>query len=397
MATKVRLHKDKWWVFIDHKGKRKAKCVGSKQAAEIAAKKIEARLTLGDFSLLEEKPHRPFDAYFRNWLETYAKAHCKESTQEVYRASFRLYLLPAFGQKDIAAITREDVKKLTYDLLTRGLHRSTVKVALAPLSEMFNHAQEDGHVTPNPALRILKRKRAEDDGHKEHIGFLTREELGVLLRTCQEHFPTWYPFVSLLARTGVRIGEACALQWGDLDFNGRFIEVRRNCVRYRITTPKSGKARRVDMSQGLTETLKALHLERRKETLRKGWGEVPEWVFYNRERALADQHHFRGRVWPKLLAKAGLRQVRIHDLRHTFASLLIQQGESLAYVKDQLGHHSIRITVDTYGHLVPGGNRQAVDKLDGLENATIRNPDATSTTNPVLSVAGSKQKTRENT
>jgi integrase len=56
---------------------------------------------------------------------------------------------------------------------------------------------------------------------------------------------------------------------------------------------------------------------------------------------------------------------------------LIQQGESLAYVKEQLGHHSIQMTVDVYGHLVPGGNRQAVDKLDGLENATIRNPDAT--------------------
>jgi integrase len=62
---------------------------------------------------------------------------------------------------------------------------------------------------------------------------------------------------------------------------------------------------------------------------------------------------------------------------------LIQQGESLAYVKEQLGHHSIQMTVDVYGHLVPGGNRQAVDKLDGLENATIRNPDATSGLNTV--------------
>ena len=70
-------------------------------------------------------------------------------------------------------------------------------------------------------------------------------------------------------------------------------------------------------------------------------------------------------------------------LRHTFASLLIQNSESLAYVKEQLGHHSINITVDTYGHLVPGGNKAAVDKLDGLENATIRNPDATSDLNTV--------------
>jgi len=61
-----------------------------------------------------------------------------------------------------------------------------------------------------------------------------------------------------------------------------------------------------------------------------------------------------------------LRTIRIHDLRHTYASLLIGQGESLAYVKEQMGHHSIRVTVDTYGHLVPGGNKAPVDRLDSL-------------------------------
>ena len=70
------------------------------------------------------------------------------------------------------------------------------------------------------------------------------------------------------------------------------------------------------------------------------------------------------KVFYKLLTDAKLRRVRFHDLRHTFASLLIQQGESLAYIKEQMGHSSIKVTVDTYGHLVPGGNRQAVDKLD---------------------------------
>lgn len=68
------------------------------------------------------------------------------------------------------------------------------------------------------------------------------------------------------------------------------------------------------------------------------------------------------------------------ELRETllsFASLLIQNGESLAYVRDQMGHHSIKITVDTYGHLVPGGNRQAVDRLDDPEDETVRNLSAT--------------------
>ena len=70
------------------------------------------------------------------------------------------------------------------------------------------------------------------------------------------------------------------------------------------------------------------------------------------------------KVFAKLLAKAGLAQRNLHFLRHTFASLLLQQGESLKYVQEQLGHSSIKRTCDIYGHLVPGGNRQAVDRLD---------------------------------
>jgi hypothetical protein len=77
-------------------------------------------------------------------------------------------------------------------------------------------------------------------------------------------------------------------------------------------------------------------------------------------------------VFSRMLEKAELRQIRIHDLRHSYASLLLQQGESIVYVKEQLGHASIQITVDTYGHLIPGANRAAVDRLDETTQ-----PDAT--------------------
>lgn len=118
------------------------------------------------------------------------------------------------------------------------------------------------------------------------------------------------------------------------------------------------------MSQQLAETLRLLHTERNKVALAKGWGEPPELVFINEEGRMINSFNMRPRVFHKVLAKAGLRRIRINDLRHTFASLLIQNGESLAYVREQLGHHSIQITVDIYGHLVPGANRQAVDRLD---------------------------------
>ena len=107
---------------------------------------------------------------------------------------------------------------------------------------------------------------------------------------------------------------------------------------------------------------------------------MPPWVFPSRTGTALEERNVR-HVFKRMLLKAGLRHIRIHDLRHTFASLLLQQGESVVYVKEQLGHGSIQITVDTYGHLIPGANRSAVDRLDDDAeppqlSATQAQPDA---------------------
>ena len=195
------------------------------------------------------------------------------------------------------------------------------------------------------------------------IAPLTREEVAVLIQTAKEKLPRYYPLFLCAVRTGLRMGELLALQWSDLDWQGRFIEVRRNYTHFQITTPKSGESRRVDMSKELTQTLKDLLLERQIDAGATGT-EVPLWVFPSETGGLLHPHNIRDRVFYGLLKKAGLRKVRFHDLRHTFASLLLQNGESPVYVKEQMGHSSIQVTVDLYGHLIPGGNKQAVDRLD---------------------------------
>ena len=379
MAVRLRQRPDRpgWWIIIDHRNKRKKKHFPDKETALRFARQIREHLALGDFGITNEQEKRPFGSYYKNWLDSYVKTHTKAATYANYETAYRVYLLPFFGENiDLRDITREMLKRFIYEALKNGkkrkregqeqagLSRGSVKAILAPLSEMFNHAIEDEHLNRNPCVRIMRITREEKGQQQQKIDFLTREELASLLETGREHFPSSYPFALLLARTGLRIGEAVALKWGDLDFHGRFINVQRNWVDGYLTTPKSGKGRRVDMSLQLTETLKTLMVERKKETLRKGWGEVSEWVFTNEAGNMMDPDNFRKRVWPKLLAKAGLRHLRIHDLRHAFASLLIQQCESLVYVMEQMGHHSIRVTVDIYGHLVPGGNKAAVDRLD---------------------------------
>ncbi|MGQ9688911.1 MAG: tyrosine-type recombinase/integrase [Desulfobaccales bacterium] len=259
-------------------------------------------------------------------------------------------------------ITRSVFKELIYAKLKDGLAPVTVTRIKALASVVLSHAVEDGLIAANPAVRMGRLIKGKE--RKADVNPLTREEARAFLEAVAEHHPRYYPFFLCALRTGMRLGELLALEWGDIDFRGGFIEVRKSCVHGRITTPKNGKSRRVDMSRQLAETLKALLTERKREALAKGWREVPASVFVNEAGKFLDHGNLRRRVFWPALAKAGLRRVRIHDLRHTYASLLIQNGESLAFVKDQLGHHSIQITVDTYGHLVPGANRQAVDRLD---------------------------------
>jgi len=100
-----------------------------------------------------------------------------------------------------------------------------------------------------------------------------------------------------------------------------------------------------------------------------------EWVFTNSAGNRIDQSKI-SKILKESLTKAGLRIIRVHGLRHTYASLLIQNGASLAYVRDQMGHARIQTTVDVYGHLVPGANKHEVDKLDDIlrKNAPYTHP-----------------------
>ena len=129
-----------------------------------------------------------------------------------------------------------------------------------------------------------------------------------------------------------------------------------------LTSPKSHQRRRVDLSAQRSAALIDWQRHQRERCL-KNRKNLPTWVFPSRQGTTLEERSLR-HVFTRMLEKAGLRQIRIHDPRHTYASLLLQQGESIVYVKEQLGHASIQITVDTYGHLIPGANRGAVDRLD---------------------------------
>jgi integrase len=266
-------------------------------------------------------------------------------------------------------VTRERVKELAFVGLKKGQSAKTVQNLVRCLSSLLSHAVEDGLLTTNAALK--PGKFLPKISKRRSINPFTREEVALFIEAARHRAQPHHTLFLCAVRTGLRMGELLALQWGDIDYHGRFIEVRRNYTRRKLCTPKTGENRRVDMSLELTQAMKNLYAERQLQTVVNGWSDVPLWVFCDESGGLLDPDNLRKRVFYRVLKTSGLRQIRFHDLRHTFASLLLQHGESPVYVKDQMGHSSIQVTVDLYGHLIPGGNKQAVDRLDSLVRESV--------------------------
>ncbi len=352
-----------WWVFISHDGKRRSKHVGPDESlAREVAKKLRAKLILGQVGIVERQTKSPlFKDYADKWLNSYIKTLRRESTFERYGDILKRHVYPHLGNKRINDLRRGDIRDLLLKLLAGGLSRSSVCLVRDVISGPLNCAVDEEIIDANPVAGITKRLQL---GKRRNIDIepLTHEEVQVFLDACIKHAAPFYPFFLCAFRTGMRLGELLALKWGDIDWNGQFIRVARSYKVGRITDTKTGKSRRVDMSEQLSACLGALLTERKKEALKEGRSAPAEFIFHRGGKPI--EQNYARTTFKRILSKAGLREIRVHDCRHTFASLLLTDGASPVYVKEQLGHSSIQMTVDIYGHLIPSANRQAVNRLD---------------------------------
>jgi integrase len=380
MSVRIRKRNGAWWVFICYHGRRKAKKVGTRKAAEHVKSILEARLALGDLSILNEKNTVTFEEYSKRFLREHAEVSCKPSTVASYKQLLRLYLTPKFGASRTDEITRDRVKDFLAGLVSTGkLSRNTLRLILCTMRVIFNHAIDDGLIVQNPAARLGRFTKT--DGTKFEASSLTRDEAERLLNGAREICPDFHPLFLLALRAGLRRGELVALRWGDIQFGAseedknRYILVQRNYAEGEFTTPKSRKSRRVDLSKELRRTLLELRDKRLLEAFLNGRGSIADdLVFPSKAGTVLDPANLIHYHFLPAVEKAGLRRIRFHDLRHTFGSLLIQGGASLAYVKEQMGHSSIQVTVDTYGHLIAGAD---IAWIDSLDSKTTPQPSAT--------------------
>jgi integrase len=381
MGVKIRKRGGKWYVVVNYHGRRKTKCVGSSRAvAETVRRQLEARLAVGDLGILAEAETQvpTFDAYADTWLKNYARVECKTSTADGYEGVLRLYLRPRFGTQRLDEVKRTAIKAMVSDLIADKLSRNTIRNAMCVIRAIFYDAIEGGVVESNPAARLGRFTRTPRAGETKGIA-LTSKEAQQFLEAAKAVCMEYHPLFLTALRAGLRRGELVALQWGDIQFGrdddnpNRFIVVQHNYVRREHTTTKSKKSRRVDLSRELRKSLLALRDKRLLEAFLKGKENIADdLVFPSPDGAILDPDNLYHRYFLPVLAKAGLRKIRLHDLRHTFGSLLLQSGATIVYVKEQMGHSSIQVTVDTYGHLIPGANVSYVDRLDEVSEASSK-------------------------
>jgi len=358
----------RWW-----EGSRRKQQSGFRTRTEACEALARVRTGLGDGTLVvKRKAAVGFDEVARQWLDLHSKPNLRSHDDNEER--YRIHVAPFFGDCPLAAVSPARIlglrAKLQAKVVTRKradadgkvrtvelpLSARTVNLCLALVRSILNFAVANGHITASPVSRLgrgrfmlplEKVKMAPPIEKPEDVGRLL-----VALRDLGDKYQRreLHPFFATLAYTGIRRGEALGLRWSDVDFERRILTVRHS---YDGPT-KSSKHRTVPMPSPLVAVLRAWKLA-------EPWGGT--LCFPNAEGATYSRNAKLEAFLHEALGMVGLPRIRVHDLRHVFASHFVMAGGDIFAVQRILGHSTPQLTADTYAHLAPGHLASEADRI----------------------------------
>ena len=358
--------KTRWTIDYRDAGGRRHRLTATSQAEaeDLLADKIRESRQPGTYSADREITVHD---YHDRWLRVVAH-EIKPRTLMGYRQQFRLHILPALGRVRVRELHRGTIKAFLIDKRAGGLGKNSVRLIRAALSAMLSSAVDDAIIAANPALRLGLKLRGQPDRltsveRQQTIRPMAAAELAAFLEAAERVTPLYAALFLLLGHTGLRPGEAFALRWTDIDSEAGRLQVERAWSAGRIESTKTGVRRIVDLTARLLRRLRRLELERRAEALRRGWRDLPEWVFCTEAGTPLDESRVR-KAFAKALEAAGVPPHRVYDLRHTFASVLLARGVPLTYVSAQLGHALPTTTLQFYARWIPAKGERFIEAVD---------------------------------
>ena len=304
---------------------------------------------------------RSFIDVGEEWLG--AQSHLRPRTHDLYRTALRRHLAPRIGTTPIGEVDEEVIAEVIADLQAGGLSGWTVRGILVPFGRVLAYAVRLRLIPDNPMCRLERRERPSVVRREMRI--LRPDEIDALLRAATS---AYRPLLATAIFTGLRQSELLGLKWADVDFDGGVVHVRRQLDRSgSYTQPKTSKALRDVV---LMPSLAALLQEHGLGSAHSG---PTNPVFVTATGRPMYYRNVTRRGLTAAITKAGLARegeprLRFHDLRHTYASLLIAQGLNVVFISRQLGHASPSMTLDVYGGLFDRAEH-ARRASDGLEAA----------------------------
>src|SRR3954469_9399644 len=357
----------RWHGFVSmgkkDKGRRDRRHVSGAKRADVVAK-VRAIEATRDAGMVEAAGRPPtVGEWLDHWLDKIAASRVRARTLESYESIVRLHLRPGIGHHRLDRLQPEHLERLYAALADKGLSPASILRAHRVLSRALKVASQRGKVARNVATLVdppvVRRP--------ETALPLNAQEVKRVMATAQAHrnAARW----TVAMAVGLRQSEALALRWADVDLEHATLTVRRGVHRVRgqglvYEEPKADRSRRtLALPAPLVESLRAHRAAQLEERLAAGaeWANL-DLIFAQRN-GKAIERKSDWRAWKALLQKAGVRNVRRHDGRHTAATLLLSEGVHPRVVMEVLGHAQMRTTTDTYSHVMPALGRDAADRM----------------------------------
>lgn len=331
--------------YTNWQGEKKQKCKrGFKLQRE--AKDWERKF-LEQFA---KNPDITFESLYEKY-KAYITPRIRESTAQTRFHMMERHMLPFFKDRIISDIAPADVAQWQIEMMSKGLSDTYLRSANTYLKAVFAYAVEYLGLEKNPCRKPIGSTKAQN------VSFWTPEEYAKFIDECRDNIE-YYTIFEILYYTGMRAGELLALTLNDIDFKNNQINIDKTFYhltgRDTIQPPKTDKGTRVvDIPEFLTEEIR--------EYVKHLYKPMPD------DRLFPKQLNYLRSAFNIRVKRAGVKKIRIHDLRHSHASTLINLGANPVLVAERLGHESADITLKTYSHLFPSSQTDIVRKITKVE------------------------------
>ena len=358
-------------------GKRKQHWESVKGNKKAAEKRLSELINQLDNGIFIKPDKTTLSVYLDKWLIDYAQVNVSPRTLEGYEHIIKRHIIPALGNITLTQLKPEHLQKYYANKLKDGrldgkgnLSLKTVRHHHVTIHDALQTAVKWGLIIRNPADAVTPPKP-----QRQEMNTWNEDEINKFLDAAKQ--TDYYAIFYLALFTGMRRSEILALRWQDIDFIYSQIYVSRSLHHLRdgsivIRQPKTAKSnRKIAISQSVLAVLEEYRDKQEGLHLLSGNPLTDDSLVFCHEDGNSLLPDTITHAWIKLVRKTGLKNIRLHDARHSHASLMLKLGIHPKVVQERLGHSSIQVTLDTYSHLAPGLQEAAAEKFDQMLNSHV--------------------------